>query len=446
MQSQRHIYSVSELNGAAKEVLEQAFGLIWLEGELSNLSRPASGHWYFSLKDQKAQIRCAFFRGRNRLVNFSPEDGQRILVRGRIGLYEPRGDYQLIVDHMEPAGVGDLQQAYEQLKQRLHGEGLFDEQYKQPLPVMPRQIGLLTSPSGAAIRDALHVLRRRYPLASIIIYPTPVQGEAASAEIINALGKAERRNECDVLLLVRGGGSLEDLWCFNNEALARAIHDCPIPIVTGIGHEIDFTIADFVADARAPTPSAAAEVITPDQAELRSLLQHQIYSLHKRIGDRLTASSQQLDWYLRHLQQSHPGKQLANQRQELRLRQQQAIQAIHVSLERYRHRLSQLDARMLGQSPIAEAQQNRQKLASLERLLDKLLVNRLQLARSRLDNSAHALNTVSPLATLSRGYSISRRQGTFAPLKKASEITVGESLETLLGHGSIISKVESIDE
>ena len=368
---------------------------------MSNLSRPASGHWYFSLKDKKAQIRCAFFKGRNRLLTFSPEDGQLVLVRGRISLYEARGDFQLIIDHMEPAGQGDLQRAYEDSKQRLSEQGYFDADHKQELPLIPKQIGLITSPSGAAIKDVLHVLKRRYPLASIVIYPTPVQGETAAAEIIKALTLAVARKECDVLLITRGGGSLEDLWCFNDEKLAKAIFDCPIPIISGVGHEIDTTITDFVADVRAPTPSAAAEMLVPDHADITQSLTQFRRRLKNHIQTTLQSAAQNLDWYTKHIQQFHPGKQLVAQRQHL---------------------------------------------AGLARQLGNGINNQLKLSRYRLDNSAHALNTVSPLATLSRGYSISRRVDSAQPIKQASEMIAGDMMSTRLANGTIISRVESADE
>lgn len=446
MTSSKHIFSVSELNASAKLALEQEFGLVWLEAELSNLSRPASGHWYFSLKDKKAQIRCAFFKGRNRLLNFSPEDGQQLLVRGRVSLYEPRGDYQLIVDHMEPAGVGDLQKAYEEIKQRLHESGLFDEQHKLELPAIPCQIGLVTSPSGAAIRDALHVLQRRFPLVPVVVYPTMVQGEAAAGQIIEAIKCAEQRNECDVLLLVRGGGSLEDLWPFNNEQLARTIFDCTIPIVTGIGHEIDTTIADFVADTRAPTPSAAAEIIVPDGTDLEISIQQLQTRLTKQMEGRLRNSSQHLDWYMRHLQQFHPGKQLSIQRARLKLLSRHLLNAMRLKLNNQNHAARQLNSRIQSRSPVNLIMQYRDKTQAFNRLIRHKMTNTLELARYRLDNSAHALNTVSPIATLSRGYSISRQLNTRTPVKLASEFTKGEMMETQLARGKVISKVESIDD
>src|SRR5271168_2194274 len=263
----RDIYSVSRLNREVRVLLERGFGGLWLEAEISNFARPSSGHWYFSLKDAAAQVRCCMFRQRNMLCGFAPLDGQKILVRARIGLYEPRGEYQLIIDHMEDAGLGALKRRFEELAAKLAAEGLFAPERKRPLPKLPRRIGVITSPSGAAIHDILHVLARRLAAIPVLLYPVAVQGAAAAAEIVAALNLAGRRAECDVLILARGGGSLEDLWAFNDEALARAIAACPIPVVSGVGHEVDTTIADFAADVRAPTPSAAAEMVVPDGEE-----------------------------------------------------------------------------------------------------------------------------------------------------------------------------------
>src|ERR1700682_5711319 len=263
----QEFYSVSRLNREVRVLLERGCGSLWLEAEISNFARPNSGHWYFSLKDANAQVRCAMFRQRNMLCAFTASDGQKVLVRARIGLYEPRGEYQLIVDHMEDAGLGALKRQFEELSAKLKQEGLFAADRKSPLPSLPRRIGIITSPTGAAVRDILHVLASRFPATAVLIYPVAVQGAQAAAEIIAALEVAGRRAECDVLILARGGGSLEDLWAFNDERLARVIVASPIPVITGIGHEIDFTIADFAADVRAPTPSAAAELVVPDAEE-----------------------------------------------------------------------------------------------------------------------------------------------------------------------------------
>jgi exodeoxyribonuclease VII large subunit len=264
---ERDVYSVSRLNREARVLLERGFGTLWLEAEISNFSRPSSGHWYFCLKDAAAQVRCAMFRQRNMLCAFTARDGQKVLVRARIGLYEPRGEFQLIVDHLEDAGLGALQRQFEELRARLAAEGLFATARKRPLPTLPKRIGVITSPTGAAVRDILHVLARRFPAVAVLIYPVAVQGAQAPAELVAALKTAAARQECDVLILARGGGSLEDLWAFNDEKLARAIVASPIPVISGVGHEVDFTIADFAADVRAPTPSAAAELVVPDAEE-----------------------------------------------------------------------------------------------------------------------------------------------------------------------------------
>jgi exodeoxyribonuclease VII large subunit len=263
-QSDSDVYSVGRLNREVRLLLEHGMPVVWVEAELSNFSRPGSGHWYFTLKDRDAQVRCAMFRQRNSLVRFTPAEGKLVLARARVGLYEPRGDYQLLVEHMEEAGVGALKREFERLKERLAAEGLFAPELKRPLPGVPRRIGIVTSPTGAAVRDILNILARRFPAAEVLIYPTVVQGAAAVPELLAAIGLASARRECDVLIVARGGGSLEDLWAFNDERVARALRACPMPVVTGIGHEVDFTIADFVADLRAPTPSGAAELVVPD--------------------------------------------------------------------------------------------------------------------------------------------------------------------------------------
>ena len=330
---ERDIYSVSRLNLEARLLLEQGFPRIWLEGELSNVSRPSSGHLYFTLKDARAQIRAAMFRSRNQAIRFRPEEGLQVLVRGRVSLYEPRGDYQLIVDHMEEAGDGALRRAFEELKRKLDAEGLFDAARKQPLPALPARIGVITSPSGAAVRDVISVLRRRFPAIPVLIYPVPVQGKEAGGEIANAIRLASRRADCDVLILTRGGGSLEDLWPFNEEVVARAIHDCRIPLVSAVGHEIDFTIADFVADRRAATPSAAAELVTPDQLEWLARLTQLSARLENRLRHTLSDDQRRLAWLEQRLQQVHPGQYLRQQAQRLDELEQRARLLIEFKIQ-----------------------------------------------------------------------------------------------------------------
>jgi exodeoxyribonuclease VII large subunit len=392
----RTVYSVSRLNREVRTLLESGLGALWVQGEISNLSRPASGHWYFSLKDRDAQLRCAMFRTRNALARFSPKEGQLVQVFGRVSLYEPRGDYQLLVDSIEDAGSGALQRAFEELKARLAAEGLFTLERKRALPTVPRRIGVITSPSGAAIRDILHVLARRYPAAEVLIYPSPVQGAAAAAALIAAVELAATRAECDVLILARGGGSLEDLWAFNDERLARAIARCPIPLVTGIGHEIDFTIADFVADLRAPTPSAAAHLVVPDAAAWLHRLAQLAARFAAAARRTLKAEQAHLDALRRRLQQAHPG------------------------------------ARLL---------QHSQRLDELDMRLQRALRACLAAGAARLESAARALQAVSPLATLDRGFAVITRAADGSLITESGQLAVGETFDARLAQGSLRAAV-----
>jgi exodeoxyribonuclease VII large subunit len=437
----RKIYSISELNREAREILEGNFPLLWVEGEISNLARPASGHIYFSLKDARAQVRCAMFRQRNRLLNFSPGNGMQVLARVRVSLYETRGDFQLLIEHMEEAGDGALRRAFEALKQRLYQEGLFDEAHKQPVPALPRRIGVVTSPTGAAIRDILTVLRRRFPAIPVLVYPVPVQGAVAAGEIAATLQLAAGRNECDVLILARGGGSLEDLWAFNEEQLARAIHACPLPVVCGVGHEIDVTIADFVADRRAPTPSAAAELVSPDQQELLARLDSLQQNLVTRMQSRLRQHRQRLDWLAKRLQ--HPGQRLMRHAQRLDELESRLDNSLQGTLRHARARLAELYARLQQQTP-------RHRLARLEAMrrdlthrLTQAMHNRQQHARQQLASGVRALEAVSPLATLSRGYAIVRRRTDGVLLRDARQAQVGDAVEAQLASGRLLCRVEA---
>ena len=320
------IYTVSELNTEARTLLEDNFFGVWIEGEISNFVAPGSGHWYFSLKDDNAQVRCALFKGSQRKINFTPKNGMQVLLRARVSLYEPRGDFQLIADFMEERGEGKLRRAFEALKKKLEAAGWFNEDIKKEIPEYPQCIGVITSSTGAAIRDILHVLKRRYPCVPIIIYPTLVQGDTAAPAIVKAIQTANTRNECDVLIVARGGGSLEDLWPFNEEVTAKAIFESKLPIISGVGHEIDFTIADFVADVRAPTPSAAAEIAVPDRMELLQSLRRQGIQLIRHIQQKMNAEKQQLVWVQKHLQQQHPRRQLAERMQQLDFSEARFIQ------------------------------------------------------------------------------------------------------------------------
>ncbi|MGB1582064.1 MAG: exodeoxyribonuclease VII large subunit, partial [Nevskiales bacterium] len=360
-QDNRLIYSVSSLIQEARECLELSFPLLWVEGEISNFSQPASGHWYFTLKDSQAQIRCAMFKGRNRLVDINPQQGDQVLVRGRIGIYQARGEFQMVVEHMEDAGAGALQRAFEQLKAKLQKEGLFNDDHKQPLPARPQRIGVITSATGAAIRDILSVLRRRYPIAEVIIYPVPVQGDAAAPALVRALQTAEQRNECEVLILARGGGSLEDLWAFNEETVAQAIYACPIPTVSGVGHEVDFTIADFVADQRAPTPSAAAEMVSPDIQDWTRQLLLRLQQLQRSQQNQLASRTQNLQWLQHRLLQQHPGKRLEQHMQRLDEVEQRLARSQAQTLQRQEQRLSQLKSSLRALSPLHRITQEKQR-------------------------------------------------------------------------------------
>ncbi|MGD8347910.1 MAG: exodeoxyribonuclease VII large subunit [Gammaproteobacteria bacterium] len=398
------VWTVSALNFEVKQMLSQGIGTIWVEGEISNFSRPASGHWYFTLKDEKSQVGAAMFRGRNSRVAFQPQNGQKVLVRAQVTLYEPQGKYQLIVDHLEDAGVGELMRRYEQLKAKLAGEGLFDTARKKSIPRYPRKIALVTSTTGAAIRDALSVIGRRAPHIPVVVFPTPVQGETAAAQIRAALQRVIDYGECDVVLLVRGGGSLEDLWCFNDEALARDIAAFPLPLVTGVGHEIDFTIADFVADFRAPTPSVAAESITPDINELMQGIDERVARLLGQLEARLGQARERLGYLQKALQQQHPARQV----EQLKLRLRHAYGSL---LDRLRYRLGE-DRHRLRLCQAGLAQSNPQLLISrrrdrVERLLENHLVamrQKILLARHRVDLQLRSLDTLSPAKTLARGF------------------------------------------
>lgn len=440
-QGLRDIYTVSRLNLEVRKLLEGSFPLIWLEAEISNLARPGSGHMYFSLKDEAAQVRCAMFRSRNLHLGFVPENGMQVLVRARIGLYEARGEFQLVIEHMEEAGDGALRRAFELLKQRLQAEGLFDPGRKRPLPALPKCIGVITSPSGAAIRDILSTLKRRFPAVPVIIYPVPVQGNAASSQIAAMLEQAGQRRDCDVLILARGGGSLEDLWPFNEEQLARAIADCPLPIITGIGHEIDFSIADFVADQRAPTPTAAAELASPDQMEWQQRFLQRQGQLQKLLDTRLRHQRQQLEWLSKRLQ--HPGRRLqeiAQRLDDLELRQRQALR--HLT----RHRSAQLlmlSERLQRHNPQQRLTHLSADNIGLARRLRNSLEYLLETKQRQLSLHSRALDAVSPLATLSRGYAIVTTEDG-GIVRRADEVCLGDSIQARLHHGRLKCEVKGL--
>ena len=406
----REAYTPSSLTRFVRDLLEDTLPLVWVEGEISNFSRPASGHLYFTLKDSGAQVRCAMFKPRSTWLRFKPADGMRVLARVRVSLYEARGEFQLIVDSLEQAGEGALQRAFEQLKAKLAAEGLFDAQLKRALPRFPRRIGVITSPTGAAIRDVLSVLQRRYPLAEIEILSVPVQGREAPPAIVAALRAASAAQHHDVLLLTRGGGSLEDLWAFNDEGVARAIRASAIPVVSAVGHEIDFTIADFAADLRAPTPSAAAELLVPDAVELQRLLARDRQRLAQRMQRGLESRAQRLDHLLARLNAQRPQARLARSDERLQALRQRLQRRLDDSQERGSVRLGHARTRLLAQHPLALlARAGERAGAARERLRRGVQVD-IERRNARLGELARTLHAVSPLATLDRGYAILRAE------------------------------------
>lgn len=434
--------TVSELNHQARHLLESSFMQVWVEGELSGFSRPSSGHWYFSLKDQKCQIRCAMFRGANQRIRTLPREGDQIRIRGKVTLYENRGDFQIIVEHLEPAGLGALQQAFEALKARLQGEGLFDPARKKPIPATPRHIGVVTSPTGAAIHDILTVLKRRCPAIPVTLYPTAVQGQPATADIVQAIARAQQHGLADVLIIGRGGGSLEDLWCFNEEAVARAIAACPIPTVSAVGHEVDVTIADFVADLRAPTPSAAAEKISPDQQDwLRRLAEQQ-----GRLGQSARRLLQRLHNQLEHLSARlrDPRRELLEKAQRMDELELRLNKAIRDRLDQQKQKTDYLLQRMSAQSPRRTLKTVKEQTQRLEERLTLATRHQLRQKDERLQHIAQTLHVVSPLATLGRGYAIVKDDNDRI-VRKAGDLETGSQITARLGHGSVSARVTEIN-
>ena len=436
-------HSVSSLNKEIKQLFADHLSSVRVEGEISNLARPTSGHIYFTLKDSKAQVRCAMFKGQQKRLLFTPKNGDQIIVKAQVSLFESRGDYQLIIDSMEESGEGALRHAFEILKNRLSNEGLFDSSHKKPIPSLPNRIGIITSATGAALHDILTVLGRRFPAIPIIVYPTIVQGATAHIEIARAINAADEHDECDILLLARGGGSLEDLRGFNEELVARAIFRCTIPIITGIGHEIDFTIADFVADYRAPTPSVAAETATPDQAEWISRIKIMETRLSQRILAYTTKYFQEISWLQQRLQQAHPGKRLQSHAQriddlELRFKQSMVTQLNQLSAQS-----STQTAKLYQFNPLHQLKSFRNQLAYSSGRL-KVGINRiLEKQRQSLSQLTHTLDTVSPLATLSRGYAIVTFSGNKEIIRSHNCVNISDTIETKLAKGRLICRVEN---
>jgi len=438
--------SVSQLNRQARALLESHFDFVWVEGEVSNFAAPSSGHWYFSLKDGKAQVRCAMFRNRNQRVRFTPESGDAIRLRCRVSLYEGRGEFQLIVEHLEHAGAGALQAAFEKLKAKLLAEGLFDPEHKKPLPTSVSQLGVITSPSGAVIHDILTVLRRRCPAIGVSLLPVAVQGDDAAAQIASAIERANRwqrqgKIQLDALIVGRGGGSLEDLWAFNEEIVARAIAASDLPVVSAVGHEVDFSIADMVADHRAATPSAAAELLSPDQREWQQRLQAIETNLVRLIRRKLADAAIELGHLRRRLK--HPGAQLREQAQRLDDLEQRLVLAQKNLLRRRRSELTLLESRLHARSPLPRLQQLQRDTSQLQQRLEAAIQQRLQQAGSHLAHLAQMLDSLSPLGTLQRGYAIvTDNQGKV--LTDASKVSVGDEVEARLASGRLGLTVKEV--
>jgi exodeoxyribonuclease VII large subunit len=441
--TERTIYTISRLNREVKALLEGSFPLLWIEGEISNLAKPSSGHMYFSLKDSQAQVRCALFRGSQRILGCAPRDGMQVLVRARVTLYEGRGEFQLVVEHLEEAGEGALRRAFDLLKTRLGQEGLFDIRHKKSLPTLPRRIGVITSPTGAALRDILTTLKRRFPAIAVLIYPVPVQGEGSAEKIATAIRLAGERNECDALILARGGGSLEDLWSFNEEIVARALHACPLPVVCGVGHETDFTIADLTADARAPTPTAAAEMLSPDQNDWLAAFAYKGTRLVRLMQDELDNRRQRLDWLSARV--VHPQDRIGRMQQRLqdlarRMRLAQTAIQLNASVA-----LQGVSARLHQRHPGVAL---REWQLQFRHLGGRLAAGMQQAQRhhsQRLLLATHRLETLSPLATLNRGYAIVQRSPDGEVVRDAVSMQRGDRVDARLGHGILKCVVEDID-
>lgn len=439
--NQQKIYQVSELNQKVRMMLEGEFINIWISAEISNLVKAASGHWYFSLKDNRAQVKAAMFKGNNRSVRAPIDNGTQVLVRGRISLYEPRGDYQFIVETMEPAGEGLLKQQFEALKQKLNQMGLFDQDVKRPIPPNPKRVGIITSPTGAAVHDILTVLKRRSPQTEVVIYPTMVQGEHAAANLIWAIDAANYRQEVDVLIVGRGGGSLEDLWSFNDEALAHTIYNSALPIISAVGHEVDFSISDFAADLRAPTPSAAAEIVSTDQTEVLERINRLYSRLLLAYGNQHKGQKLRLAKLNKTLSLLHPSHKIQLSQQKTDELQMRMSQVMMSKLNAEKNRVANTRQRLIAHSPVKTISEHKRWLIELKRDLTTSVARNLENAQNKFSNVTQKLHIVSPLATLERGYSITMKQDGQV-VKQQADVTAGDSLTIKLADGQVKATVD----
>lgn len=435
LELKQDIYTISRLNSEVKGLLEGSFATVWVEGEISSFAAPGSGHWYFNLKDQQAQVRCAMFKGHSRKLGFTAQNGMYVLARARVSLYENRGEFQLIVDHMEERGEGQLRRQFELLKKKLELEGLFSPEHKKELPLFPRCIGIVTSPTGAAVRDILTVLKRRFPCVPVIIYPTLVQGTTAAPTIVKAIEIANERNECDVLIVTRGGGSLEDLWPFNEEIVARAIFASVLPIISGVGHEVDFTIADFVADKRAPTPSAAAEILTPDKSEMLSVLGRSGQAILRHIKAKLSNCQNQISWMYKTLNQQHPKRKLQEKMQLLDYSEAQLAQNIHKLIYKLQTKIKNSNLRINQLVPTRRISQLQNNVNLNQQRFHSVMLTIIAKQKTQLANCASKLDGLSPLATLQRGFAVATKDDNV--IYSAKQVTTGDNIQVRLAEGSI---------
>ncbi len=439
----RYILTVSELTREIKDILEDRFPDVWIEGEISNLRIPPSGHIYFTLKDDSSQIRSVLFKMQARTLRFLPEDGLYVIGRGRVSLYEKRGDYQLILESIEPKGMGALQLAFLQLKEKLEREGLFDPALKKPIPMIPHKIGIVTSPTGAVIQDMLHILERRFKNLHILLYPVRVQGEGASSEIAEAIHDFNRFTDVDVMIVGRGGGSLEDLWAFNEEVVARAIDRSKIPIISAIGHETDYTIADFVADLRAPTPSAAAELVVRDKREMKNILHY----LGGRLENQTLQMLQEYRTHLSHLKKifKEPGKRV----EEYFLRLDDFVNRLRLltswTLERKGEKCLHLSESLLLRNPMQRAKTLRSSIFEARRRLEQNVKYSIEIQRQKIGGTLGKLDSLSPLSILKRGYSITRKLPSLQILRDASHVKGGDKVEVRLDKGVLLCGVEKTE-
>jgi exodeoxyribonuclease VII large subunit len=443
--SERVVCTVSELAMRIKASLEDRFPAVWVEGEISNLRTPSSGHAYFTLKDDAAQLRCVLFRGRGRRVAFQPEDGMQVLAFGGLDVYLARGEYQLVVELLEPKGVGALQLAFEQLKRKLAAEGLFEEARKRPLPPFPRTIGIVTSPTGAAIRDMLHVIDRRFADLRILITPVRVQGEEAPGEIVRALADLQEVPELDVVIVGRGGGSIEDLWAFNDERVARAISACRVPVISAVGHETDFTIADLVADLRAPTPSAAAELVVQEKLQVVRALYDLYDALKQAMADRLERERERVDALGRRRVLTDASRALRDLHRRLDELTTRLGLAMRSRRQDAAHRVSLARNALRSLNPVARIANGTTLLAQLRGRLASAAVHSVKASRHRFDAAVGQLDSLSPLAVLGRGYSLTRLS-TGAIVRAAAQTRPGDAIEILLHQGALDARVERLKE